>query len=589
MSWEQWFTTAVVIVTVVILVRDLYPPSVALTAAMVATLAAGIITPAEALAGFSNPAPVTIAALYVLARAADKTGALTPLVGSMLGNNSSLLATTSRLTLPTTVASAFVNNTPVVAMLIPQVESWAESRDRSPSHYLLPLSYAAVLGGVVTLMGTATNIVVSGLLEAGGFAPLGFFEITKIGLPVAVVGVLIIIVLGPAVLPARRSATQVSRAEAPEFTIDTIVDKGGPLDGATVERAGLRNLAGVFLVEIDREGEILAAVGPDHILHGADRLRFAGRVDNVVDLQSLTGLTLAEQSHIDLIDTPQAAHYQAVIGIGSPLSGRTLKESGFRSRYQAAVVAIHRAGHRIAEKLGDVELRAGDTLLVVADPGWNERWADRQEFILISPLGGRPRIRTRRALAVAGVAVGIVGTAASGLLPMVTAALLGGAALVVFGVLTPREARSSVDLDVIVTIGSAFGLAAAMESSGLAALIAGWMVEGLGPLGPTGLLAGVVVATVLLKELITNKAAVLLIFPIAIATAQSAGVEPRGFALAVAVAAATSFLTPIGIPTNMMVYGPGGYRFTDYLRLGVPLTAAVVAVILVGVPILWPF
>ncbi|MDR9450813.1 MAG: SLC13 family permease [Acidimicrobiia bacterium] len=181
MSWEQWFTTAVILVTVVVLVRDLLPPSVAMTGAMVAALTAGIITPAEALAGFSNPAPVTIAALYVLAKAADKTGALAPLMGSLLGDHHSQRKTTARLAIPTAFASSFLNNTPIVAMLIPQVESWAEARGRSPSHYLLPLSYAAVLGGVVTLMGTATNIVVSGLLEAAGYPPLGFFEITKIG------------------------------------------------------------------------------------------------------------------------------------------------------------------------------------------------------------------------------------------------------------------------------------------------------------------------------------------------------------------------------------------------------------------------
>ena len=589
MSWEQWFTTAVIVVTIAVLIRDLLPPSVAMTGAMVATLTAGIITPIEALAGFSNPAPVTIAALYVLAKAADKTGALTPAVGSLLGNNHSQRMTTARLTVPATFTSAFLNNTPIVAMLIPQVEIWAEARNRSPSHYLLPLSYAAVLGGVVTLMGTATNIVVSGLLEAAGQPPLGFFEITKIGLPVAVVGVSMIIALAPVLMPTRRSASQASREEMPEFTVDMVVETGGPLDGASVDQAGLRNLAGVFLVEIDRGGETIAAVGPDHILHGADRLRFAGRVDNVVDLLTLTGVALAEQTHVDLVDTPQAAHFQAVIGAGSFLSGRTLKEIGFRSRYQAAVVAIHRAGQRVEAKLGDIELRAGDTLLVIADPGWKDRWSDRQDFILIAPLAGTPRMRSRRALVVAAVAVGIVATAATGVLPMVTAALLGGAALVVFGVVSPREAKASVDLDVIVTIGSAFGLAAAMEASGLAATIADGLVKGLGTLGPAGLLAGVVLTTVLLKELITNKAAVLLVFPIAIATADSIGINPRGFALAVAVAAATSFLTPIGYQTNMMVYGPGGYRFTDYLRLGIPLTVAVVAVILVGVPIIWPF
>jgi di/tricarboxylate transporter len=589
MSWEQWFTAGVIVITIVLLVRDWFPPSVAVTGAMVATLTAGIITPAEALAGFSNPAPVTIAALYVLAKAADQTGVLAPLVESLLGNDHSERMTIARLAVPTTLASAFLNNTPIVAMLIPQVEGWAEARDRSPSRYLLPLSYAAVLGGVVTLMGTATNIVVSGLLEAAGQPPLGFFEISKIGLPVALVGLALIIALAPTLMPSRRSASQANREEIPEFTIEMIVEERGKLDGLTVESAGLRNLDGVFLVEIDRIGETLAAIGPDHILHGADRLRFAGRVDHVVDLQNLSGLVLAEQTHVDLVDTAQTVHFQAVIGVGSFLSGRTLKEIGFRSRYQAAVVAIHRAGHRMEAKLGDVELRAGDTLLVVADPGWRDRWSDRPDFIFITSLTGAPRIRSRRALAVAAVAVGIVATAATGLLPMVTAALLGGAALVLFRVVSPGEARASINLDVIVTIGSAFGLAAAMESSGLATTIAEGLVDGLGTLGPRGLLAGVVVATVILKELITNNAAVLLIFPIAIATADSVGADPRGFALAVAVAAATAFLTPIGYQTNMMVYGPGGYRFTDYLRLGLPLTVAAVAVILVGVPIVWPF
>lgn len=588
MIWEQWFTAGVIVVTIVLLVRDVFPPAVAVTGAMVAALTAGIISPDEALAGFSNPAPVTIAALYVLAKAADKTGALAPMVETILGDTYSPRMTTARLAVPTTLASAFLNNTPIVAMLIPQVESWAEARNRSPSHYLLPLSYAAVLGGVVTLMGTATNIVVSGLLEAAGLPPLGFFEISKIGIPVALVGLVVIVALGPALMPARRSASRSSREEIPEFTVEVIVESDGPLDGVAVEQAGLRNLAGVFLVEIDREGETVAAVGPDHILHGADRLRFAGRVDNVVDLQNLAGLALAEQTHVDLVDTPQATHFQAVIGSGSSLSGQTLKQIGFRSQYQAAVVAIHRSGQRMESKLGDIELRAGDTLLVVADPDWNQRWSDRTEFLLITPLTGAPRIRSRRAMVVGLVAVGIVASAATGLLPMVTAALLGGASLVLFRVVSPGEARASINLDVIVTIGSAFGLAAAMESSGLATTIADGLVDSLGALGPTGLLAGVVLATVLLKELITNNAAVLLIFPIAIATAESIGASPRGFALAVAVAAATAFLTPIGYQTNMMVYGPGGYRFTDYLRLGIPLTVAVVAVILVGVPIIWP-
>ncbi len=473
-------------------------------------------------------------------------------------------------------------------MLVPQIESWAEARNQSPSHYLLPLSYAAVLGGVVTLMGTATNIVVSGLLEAAGEEPLGFFEISKIGLPVALIGLATIVGLAPAVLPARRSARRTSREEMREFSVAMVVEEGGQLDGLTVDAAGLRHLQGVFLTDVRRGDQVIAPAGPDHVLRGGDRLRFAGRVDDIVDLQGLPGLSLAEQAHVDFIDTPQMVHFEAVIGPASPLAGRTLKEAGFRGRYQAAVIAVHRAGQRVGAKLGEVELRAGDTLLVIADPEWRERWSDRNDFLLISRLGGPPRARSKRALGVAAVAVGIVASAASGLLPLVTAALLGAAVLVATGLVTPAEARASLDLDVIITIGSAFGLAAALGASGLAGNIAQGLVDGLGGLGAVGVLAGVVLATVILKELITNNAAVLLVLPIALAAADSVGANTRAFALAVAVAAATAFLTPIGYQTNIMVYGPGGYRFTDYLRLGLPLTAVVVAVVLIGVPIIWP-
>lgn len=589
MGWEAWYTLAVVVAVMVALTRDLYPPAMILAAGMVAVLAAGIVDPAQALSGFSNPAPVTIGALYVVSAAARRTGLLDPIVARALGDGDSPRRGLARLLPPVTAASAVFNNTPIVAMLVPQVERWASRHRRSVSALLMPLSFAAVLGGVVTLMGTATNVVVSGLLEAEGMEPLGFFEITRVGLPVAVLGLVALVVSAPRLLPERRSAEEQVLAGFRDFTVAMTVAPGGPLVGRTVDGAGLRHLHGVFLARIEHEGNPVVPVAPDRRLAAGDVLHFVGRVEDVKDLSQIPGLTPAEAPQVEGLGTDRASYFQAVVGPSSPAVGRSIREFGFRGRYQAAVVAIHRAGERIHAKLGDVVLRPGDTLLVAADPGWGRRWGDRHDFLLVSPLGDvEPVPAGRRPWALVVVVAAMVVTVAAGWLPLVTAALLAAALVVLLGFVTVAEARRSVDLDVLVTIAAAFGLAAAMQTSGLAATLGDGLVSAMGPLGPVGVLAGVVVATTILKELVTNNAAVLIVLPIALATAAELSLEPRGFALAVAVAAATPFLTPIGYQTNLMVYGPGGYRFGDYLRLGTPLTILVIVLILALVPVFWP-
>lgn len=586
MGWEAWFSLGVVVVLLVALVRDLVSPALAMSAGMVAVLVAGVVTPSAALAGFSNAAPLTVAALFILARAVEKTGALTPVVRATLGSNGSVRGSLARLVVPTTTASAFLNNTPIVAMLLPQVKAWAEAKGRSPSLYLMPLSFAALLGGVITAIGTSTNLVVSGLLEASGEPGLGFFEITAVGLPIAVIGAVLLVLLTPKLLPIRRSVRQEASEESRDFVIDMVVEPNGFISGRTVEAAGLRHLQGSFLVTLERGGELVAPVAPDTVLHADDRLRFAGRSDGVMDLQQTRGLRSAEAGHFVAADE-RARYFEAVIGAESPLVGTTLREIDFRSRYQAAVLAIHRAGQRIDAKLGQVELRLGDTLFLVADRGFLERWRDRTDFLLISG-SGAPTKATSKAWLVGVVTLALVLVASLGLLPILNAALLAAVALVGFRVLTPGEARASVDLDVIIVIATSFGVAAAVESSGLAAVIAGGMVEMLDGFGDRGVLLGVVLSTVLLTAAVNNNAAALLMFPIAVAAAGATAIQARGFAVAVAVAASVDFLTPIGYQTNTMVYGPGGYRFGDYARLGAPLTLLVVAVIIVMVPLAWP-
>jgi di/tricarboxylate transporter len=588
MNWEAVYTLAIVVITMIVLARNLLPPSGAMVGAMVAVLVPGIVTPAEAFAGFANPAPITIAALYVVARAVEKTGVLSPVVGWMLGGRDDERAALARVTAPTTVISGFLNNTPIVAMLIPQIEAWTRTHDRSVSRYLMPLSFAAILGGALTLMGTATNIIASGLLETIGEEPLGFFEITWLGLPIAVVSLVALVLLAPVLLPDRRSARGSAELESREFVVDMIVVADGPIDGVSVEDAGLRHLSSVFLASLERREETIAPVRPSTHLHSGDRLRFVGRSGDIADLHSMAGLSSPEQEQVTGLDVGQVDFFEAVIGAASPLVGRGVRDAGFRGHYQAAIVAVHRAGGRVDDKIGDIELQIGDTLLLIADPGFKNRWADRRDFLLISPLRPAPPVASPRAPFVAAVGLGIVILAASGAMPLVTVSLLGAVILVIGGAVTPGEAQRSVDLDVVITIAAAFGLAAAIEVSGLGDQLAGWIIDIAAPFGQVAILAAIVLVTIILKEIITNKGSVLLLTPIAFSIAAATGGNPRGYAIAIAVASALAFLTPIGYQTNTMVYGPGGYRFTDYLRLGLPLTAIAFVGIIAIVPLRWP-
>jgi di/tricarboxylate transporter len=396
---------------------------------------------------------------------------------------------------------------------------------------------------------------------------------------VALVGVVMIVVLAPILLPDRRGPIQQDTEQLREFVVNMDVVPDGPLDGQTVEDAGLRHLTGLFLVEVRRDDEVVAPVGRRTILHGRDRLMLVGRADDVVELQKIRGLQSAERDQLDFFDDPEHTFFEAVLGESSPLVGTTLKEAGFRGRYQAAVVAIHRSGQRVADQLGQVPLKVGDTLILLSDHRFAQRWKDRHDFLLVSRLGGSAPAITRKAPLVGLIALGIVLTAATGLTTILNASLVGVVALMGFRVLTPAEARNAVDFEVIIVIAAAFGLAAAIQASGLADRIAALLIGGLGGLGPTAALLGILVATVILTELITNNAAAALLFPIALATAQGVGADPRLFAIALAIVASASFLTPIGYQTNTMVYGPGGYRFSDYARLGAPLTLTVVTAV----------
>jgi di/tricarboxylate transporter len=589
MGWDAWFTLVVVLAMLFALVRDLVSPVVAVVGAMIVLLVSGVITPEEAFAGFSNSAPITVAALYVLARAVEVTGALDTVVGAVLGSNPGQVRVgrqVARLVAPVAGASAFLNNTPIVAMAAPQVASWARQRGRSAAPLLMPLSFAAILGGLVTSIGTSTNLVVSGLLTEAGRPELGLFEITRAGLPVAALGLLLIIVTAPVVLRGRGNPPPQDVPETMrEFSVAMQVEEGGPLDAVSVEQAGLRHLQGVYLVAIDREDRVIAPVAPDTVLAGKDVLRFVGKIDQVVDLQRMRGLSSTEAPLLDGLGRQE--FFEVVLGADSRMVGHTLKDVDFRSRYEAVVLAVHRAGQRVDAKLGELPLRAGDTLLMLADPGFRRRWRESGDFLVVARIGGTPPGRNKHAPLVLAMTAGLVLVAGAGLLPILQASLVVAILLVATRVLTVREARESVDLNVILVIAAAFGVGAAVDVTGLADQAAELIVGVFAPFGKLGALAGILITTVVMTEMITNNAAAVLMFPVAVSTAATVGSDVRPFAIAVAIAASASFLTPIGYQTNTMVYGLGGYKFSDYLRLGAPLTLAVLAVSMVAIPMGW--
>ena len=586
MGFEGWLTLAVVAVLLVVLARELVQPAFAVLVATIALLVLGVIDSDQAFAGFSNEAPIVVAGLLVFARAADISGLLQPLIARLMTPTTSPQGLLARILAPLTLASGFLNNTTIVAMSVPAVVDACNRRGIPPSRFLMPISFAAVLGGVITLIGTSTNLTVSGLLREAGHEPLGLFELTPVGLPIALAGTVVLILAAGRVLPDRGPSIS-EETVGRDYSVSMTVQRGGPLVGQTVEAAGLRQLQSVYLAEIERDGQRVAPVSPDTELHARDRLTFVGGVDQIVDLQRMRGLTSSQRGQIKRL--PGDRHAFSEVVLGEQYVGRTLKDLGFRARYGAAVLAIHRAGHRVEGKLGDVPLRTGDTLLVLGDEAFNRRYRNSGDFLVVAPLGGIPPTQPRKAKRVGLIGIAFIVLTGLGIVPILEGALLVALAVVATRALTLQQARKAIDINIVLLIGAAFGLGAAVDSSGLGQVIADLLLGVFGPLGLVGALAGVLIATMVVTELISNNAAAVLLFPVALATASTLGVDPRPFVVAVTLGASLSFLTPLGYQTNMMVYGVGNYRFSDFVRLGLPLNLTCVVLSLVLIPIVFPF
>jgi len=548
----------------------------------------GVLSPQDAIGGFANIGLATVAALFVVVTGLKETGGIDWISTRLLGRPRSLRSGMVRVAVPVAGMSGFLNNTPVVALMIPAVTDWCKRTKMAPSKLLIPLSYAAILGGTCSLIGTSTNLVVAGMVENDTDLELRLFDITWVGVPCVLVGLGFLLALGPKLLPDRGSSASVM-ADPREYTLEMIVPDGSGLAGKTIEDAGLRSLPGCFLVEVEREGGVMAAVGPETILRAGDRLVFAGVVEAIKELQALRGLTPATDQVFKLDSARYRRRlFEAVVSRTSPAAGRSIREGRFRNTYNAVVIAVAREGERLNGKLGDIELKPGDTLLLESDPGFVERHRNSRDFLLVSALeDSAPRRHARAPLAV-GLLVAMVVVAAFGVVEMFAAALVAGIVMVLTRCCTVTEARRSIDWSILIVIGAALGIGKALELSGAASSISSGILSIAGQ-NPLLVLIALYIVTNLATEAITNVAAVALVFPIAIGVTNDLNVSMMPFAIAIMVAGSASFATPLGYQTNLMVYGPGGYRFTDFLRIGLPMNVLVGITTVIVTPLVFPF
>jgi di/tricarboxylate transporter len=584
MSLDAWLSLAATVAALTAMAWLRVPAERALAVALAGLVFAGVLTPERALAGFANAGAATVALLFVVAAGVRRSGALDSVLHRMLGQRSSPLLAQLRLMIPTMGVSAFLNNTPVVAMLLPEVRRWAHEHDVAPSQLLLPLSYAAIIGGMCTLIGTSTNLLIDGLLVERGFEHFGIFWITPIGVPAALAAVLVIAVLGRRLLPRRR-AGELPLADPRQFTAELVVEADGPLDGKRLREIVVPGLGRFAPVEIRRENAIIVAPRMDEPLDAGDRLIFAAPSAEVLAVHRVVGLSTV---HGSAHQGPSGTLIEAVVGPRCPLIGAEVGDGSFRNEFGAAVIAVARDGERMSSaRLGTWKLAVGDSLLLEAEPAFIERHRYGRELFLVSD-HGHPIAHARWHGGFAVAVMTLMALAAAlGWCSMLFAALAASCALVLGRVIRWSELSDEVEWRVLLAIVCALGLGAALEDSGAAAAVARTLI-GLGG-SPMAALMLIYLATVLTTELVTNNAAAVLMLPIALDTAGDLEVSPMPFVAVVMIAASASFLTPIGYQTNMMVYGPGGYRLGDFVRMGAPVSVAVAVATLIVTPMLLPF
>lgn len=570
---DLYFTQGYVIVVVLFLVLSLYRewfnPALTFFMATVALLLGRVITPGEILQGLSNQ-QIIIIFLLMLVTAGIRSIFGAEALAKLFNPRLSAKAFLFRMMVTVSSLSSVLNNTPIVAFMIPYVKDWAQRTGHPASKFLIPLSFVTILGGMITVIGTSTNLVLNGLVQQYDLPLLGFRDFFYLGVTVTVVGGLYLYFIGYRLLPSNPNEIDALRENLKEYIIETEVGRHSPLIGKTVKEAGLRNLQDVFLVEIIRDDRVISPVSPDEALEEKDALFFSGNTQSIYQLiREDNGLSVPEEQ-----DTEPDEHFnfvEAVIPANSELVGKRIRDSDFRKRFNASIIAIHRNGKRVPGKVGEMHLAGGDFLLLLAGDNRENNNHEKDLFFLSVPK--KVRTDANKNLRIVGIlSVALLVCGVLGFFPLFDVCLVILSALVFFGVLSLVEIRRELDLSLLLILVCSLALGVGLEKSGTADSIAHMLVSSAEAFGPVAVLTSLFLSTIILTALITNAAAVSIVFPIAMAIAEQMELSYTPFFVAIAFAASGDFMTPIGYQTNLMVYGPGGYTFRDFLRVGSPLT-----------------
>jgi di/tricarboxylate transporter len=544
-----------------------------------------ILTPTEILSGFANEQIAVVVLLFLLGDIIRKTGVLDNIFIQTLAKQTDFRRFKLRMLLMVSGFSAFLNNTPLVAIMIPYVNAWAKKNDVAPSKLLIPLSYAAILGGCITLIGTSSNLLVAGMVADQKLAldiePIHVFDFSLVGIPMALIGVFYLMVFGDKLLPVNKDPIRNLELQSREYIVEVRISNGEDFHGKTIEEAGLRNLKGLYLVEILRGDQSIKPVSSYTRLKENDVLLFAGETASITEMiEARSGLQLAQIGMY--ARKAQTAIVEVVVSYNSTLVSKTAKLVNFRSRFDAAIIAIHRNGERVSGKLGEVQIVAGDVLLLLTGEDFNSHSKDTQEFYVISRLQEFKKQPAYKQILLIGGILTAITASALGFIKLFTALVLLLLLILMTRMVSPKDVAKSIDFNLIIILALSLALGTAMINSGVAASFADASFKVFKPFGIIGVLVGIFLITNILTSLLANAAAVAIVFPVAISMAVELGINAKPFVLIVAFAGAAAFLTPIGYQTNLMVYGPGGYNFRDFMRVGLPLAVLYMIVAVLG-------
>ncbi|KAJ3040298.1 Phosphoinositide phosphatase sac1 [Rhizophlyctis rosea] len=591
-AWQPVFVLTTLVIGLLVMAFEIFPIDLTLLLLTWIYVPAGIIKVSEASAGFASEGLITVMVLFPVALAIAETGVLNPIqkfftlgTKKKLARGEKLSERTIlyRISFPMVILSAFYNNTPQVSMFIPVMQDIARKLNIAPSKLMLPLSYTSIVGGCLTLIGTSTNLLAISLAQKARpeeFKNFGQFTLSIVGAPVALVSILYIAFLGPWILPNRQGTTRVV-ANPREYVVTATVNGEKGIAGKTIQQARVAGLHNVSLIQLERSnGDRIAAPPVETLLQEGDVLWFAGRLDDLFSLQKIPGLLVKGDEAVDLRNLATGTSvFEAVIAPRSPLIGQTVQNYSFRETYKGAVIAVHRNGIRVEDPLPTFELQSGDILLVLAPESFLHNHSSAPHFhdvfSVIRPAINKvrqPGVWWKKLIAIVPFLIAVVLSSIEGwTLSLAAGGIFSVTIILLFRIITPDETRQSLDWSVFIAIGTSLGLGSAMTNSGAAKILADALVSLSNSGGEVGLMAAIYVVAIILNAIVSNNASVTLVFPIIEAALKTRPYPMFPFVLILMMAGSADFSTPIGYQTNMMVLGPGGYRFFDYVKFGLPL------------------